>query len=82
MSNVEGLNDPVGKKRREGLTKRGDAAIVVAGVENDKVQQISHLKGPPDSQIVIHVDLSVRLVRKQVIFNYNVDTDRIGIHSK
>lgn len=41
------------------LTKVSNAAVVVAGIKHDKVKQVAHLEVTPDTEAVVHVDLTV-----------------------
>jgi hypothetical protein len=36
----------------------GDAAVVVASVEDDQVEKVAQLERPPDAQVVVEVDLA------------------------
>ena len=38
-------------------TQSGNAAVIVPGVEHDEVQELAHLEGTPDSEIVVQLDL-------------------------
>lgn len=40
------------------LTQRGNASIIVASVKDNKVQEVSHLKRPPDPQVIVEVYLA------------------------
>jgi hypothetical protein len=40
--------------------KSGDAPVVVAGVKHDQVDQLAEGEVPPNSQIVVHINLSDR----------------------
>jgi hypothetical protein len=35
-----------------------NAAVVVARVEDDQVEKVAQLEGPPDTQVVVKVDLA------------------------
>ena len=48
-------------------TESSNAAIIISGIEDDKIHQLSHLKGSPDSQIVVQVDLATVIVNNAVI---------------
>jgi hypothetical protein len=39
-------------------SQAGDAAVVVARVEDNQVEKVAQLEGPPDTQVVVEVDLA------------------------
>ena len=36
----------------------GDAAVVIASVKHDEIEQLSHLEAAPDAQVVIEINLA------------------------
>lgn len=44
----------------ESFIEIGDRAVVLAGVEHDEVDEGVEGEAPPDSEIVVHIDLAVQ----------------------
>lgn len=44
------------------VSQAGDAPVVVAGVDDDEVEELAHLEGAPDAEIVVEIYLAVGMV--------------------